>query len=106
VAKTKHKTETKKAAREGKISQVIGAVVDVEFPPGDQPELFEALEVKSADGRLIVLEVEGAIGDNIVRCIAMDATDGLRRGDPVHATGSAISAVSYTHLTLPTICSV
>ena len=91
MAKTKHKTETKKAAREGKISQVIGAVVDVEFPPGDQPELFEALEVKSADGRLIVLEVEGAIGDNIVRCIAMDATDGLRRGDPVHATGSAIS---------------
>src|SRR5256714_9940104 len=82
---------TKSKTREGKVSQVIGAVVDVEFPPGDQPELFEALEVKTGDGRTVVLEVEGAIGDNVVRCIAMDATDGFRRGDKVVATGAPIS---------------
>jgi F-type H+-transporting ATPase subunit beta len=70
---------------------VIGAGVDFEFPPGEQPELFEALEVKTGDGRIVVLEVEGAIGDNVVRTIAMDATDGFRRGDPAHATGGPIS---------------
>src|SRR5712664_1568200 len=92
MAKTKHapKAETKKTG-DGHVSQVIGAVVDVEFPPGEQPELFEALEVHTQDGRTVVLEVEGAIGDNTVRTIAMDARDGFRRGDPVHATGSPIS---------------
>src|SRR5438094_949537 len=82
---------TKSKTRDGKVSQVIGAVVDVEFPPGDQPELFEALEVSTQSGRVVVLEVEGAIGDNVVRCIAMDATDGFRRGDRVVATGAPIS---------------
>src|SRR3982074_2628140 len=93
MAKTKHapKADHKKAGKVGRVSQVIGAVVDVEFPPGEQPELFEALEVKSADGRLIVLEVEGAIGDNVVRCIAMAAAGGLLRRDPVHAPGASIS---------------
>src|SRR5437588_1374897 len=80
-----------KSARQGHISEVIGAVVDVEFEPGYQPELFEALRVKISDGRTVVLEVEGAIGDNVVRCIAMDATDGFRRGDKVTATGAPIS---------------
>src|SRR5438552_1551739 len=82
---------TKSKTGEGKVSQVIGAVVDVEFPPGEQPELFEALQVKVGDGRTVVLEVEGAIGDNVVRCIAMDATEGFRRGDKVIATGAPIS---------------
>src|ERR1700694_2558799 len=91
MAKTKAKPEKKKTERQGRISQVIGAVVDVEFEAGDQPELFEALEVKSADGRNVVLEVASDIGDNVVRCIGMDSTDGIRRGDPVHATGSPIS---------------
>src|SRR3979411_2924616 len=92
MAKTKHAPKPeKKTAKEGRVSQVIGAVVDVEFPPGEQPELFEALEVKTGDGRTVVLEVEGAIGDNVVRTIAMDATEGFRRGDPVKATGGPIS---------------
>src|SRR5947209_18391845 len=82
---------TKSKTGEGTVSQVIGAVVDVEFPPGEQPELFEALQVKVGDGRTVVLEVEGAIGDNVVRCIAMDATEGFRRGDKVIATGALIS---------------
>ena len=90
--KPKSKAEIKGTpARQGQISEVIGAVVDVQFEPGDQPELFEALEVKTQDGRTVVLEVEGAIGDNVVRCIAMDATDGFRRGDKVAATGAPIS---------------
>src|SRR5438045_9784770 len=84
-------TKTKKKTRVGHVSQVIGAVVDVAFEPGDQPELFEALEVKVGDGRTVVLEVEGAIGENVVRCIAMDATDGFGRGDRVVATGARIS---------------
>ena len=83
--------QTKSKTQDGKVSQVIGAVVDVEFPAGQQPELFEALEVHTQAGRIVVLEVEGAIGDNVVRCIAMDATDGFRRGDRVVATGASIS---------------
>lgn len=75
----------------GRVTQVIGAVVDVEFPQGKQPELYEALEVHSGDERIVVLEVESAIGNNRVRCIAMDSTDGFRRGDPVVATGKPIS---------------
>jgi F-type H+-transporting ATPase subunit beta len=90
MATTKHISSDKRT-KDGHVSQVIGAVVDVQFPAGEQPELFEALEVTTADGRVVVLEVEGAIGDNVVRCIAMDATDGFRRGDPVKATGDPIS---------------
>ena len=90
MAKAKH-APSDKQTKDGHVSQVIGAVVDVQFPPGEQPELFEALEVKTGDGRIVVLEVEGAIGDNVVRTIAMDATDGFRRGDPVRATGGPIS---------------
>ena len=83
--------DTKKKTREGKVSQVIGAVVDVTFPPGDEPELFEALEVTTGQGKRVVLEVSSAIGNNVVRCIAMDSTDGFRRGDKVVATGGPIS---------------
>src|SRR5919109_3022840 len=96
MAKTKPKAETKretkkKGERSGRITQVIGAVVDVEFEPGDQPELFEALEVKRPDGKVVVLEVESDIGDNVVRCVAMDSTDGFHRGDRAVATGAPIS---------------
>jgi len=74
----------------GKISQVIGAVVDVEFPPGKLPNLMEALVVTTQDGRQVVLEVQQETGDNTVRCLAMDSTDGFRRGDAVRATGQPI----------------
>jgi F-type H+-transporting ATPase subunit beta len=84
-------SDTKKKTREGKVSQVIGAVVDVAFPAGEQPELFEALEVHTGQNKVVVLEVASAIGNNIVRCIAMDSTDGFRRGDKVVATGGPIS---------------
>src|SRR5918911_3840942 len=74
---------------EGRIQQIIGAVVDVEFTSGQLPEIFDALEVER-DGQRVVLEVEQAIGDNAVRCISMQGTDGLRRGDRVQATGGPI----------------
>lgn len=73
----------------GTITQVIGPVVDVKFE-GELPELLNALHVKRSDGNL-TLEVEQHIGFNTVRTIAMDSTDGLRRGQEVINTGSPIS---------------
>ena len=72
----------------GKITQVIGAVVDVKFD-GELPEILSALECKNAENRL-VLEVAQHLGESSVRTIAMDATEGLKRGDEVVATGSPI----------------
>jgi F-type H+-transporting ATPase subunit beta len=79
---------------QGKVTQVLGPVVDVEFPPGDLPEIFTALRVSNAslgkeEGNL-VLEVAQHLGENTVRTIAMDSTDGLARGMPVRNTGSPI----------------
>ena len=72
----------------GKITQIIGAVVDVKFE-GELPEILSALECKNGDNRL-VLEVAQHLGESSVRTIAMDATEGLKRGDKVTATGSPI----------------
>jgi F-type H+-transporting ATPase subunit beta len=73
----------------GKITQIIGAVVDVNFE-GDLPEIYTALEANNAGNKLI-LEVAQHLGENDVRTIAMDATEGLKRGDEVVNTGSPIS---------------
>ena len=72
----------------GKITQIIGAVVDVKFD-GELPEILSALECKNGDNRL-VLEVAQHLGESSVRTIAMDATEGLKRGDEVTATGAPI----------------
>ena len=72
----------------GIITQVIGAVVDVKFD-GDLPNILTALECKNGDNRL-VLEVAQHLGESTVRTIAMDATEGLKRGDEVTATGAPI----------------
>ena len=76
-------------SQNGKITQIIGAVVDVNFE-GDLPEIYTALEAKNA-GNKLVLEVAQHLGENDVRTIAMDATEGLKRGDVVVNTGSPIS---------------
>ena len=80
----------------GKISQVIGAVIDVEFEPGKLPEIYHALRVTNPaiDGREnnLVLEVAQHLGENSVRTIAMDSTDGLKRGQVVIDTGKQICA--------------
>ena len=64
----------------GRVVQILGGVVDVEFPGEDIPELFEAIEVERPGKEPLVLEVQKHIGDNWVRTVAMDATDGLQRG--------------------------
>ncbi len=74
----------------GRITQIQGGVVDVEFPTGELPDLFEALEIPQSNGDPQVLEVQKHLGDNWVRCVAMDTTDGLQRGVDVHATGAPI----------------
>jgi F-type H+-transporting ATPase subunit beta len=74
----------------GKIKQIIGAVVDVQFD-GDLPEIYNALELKRPNGDKLVLEVEQHLGEDSVRCIAMDGTEGLVRGLEVIDTGIAIA---------------
>ncbi len=73
----------------GRISQVIGAVVDVAFPQGSLPAILSALETDN-NGNRLVLEVAQHLGENTVRTIAMDATEGLTRGQTVTDTGSQI----------------
>ncbi len=75
--------------KKGKITQIIGAVVDVNFE-SDLPEIYTALEVNGS-GKKLILEVAQHLGENDVRTIAMDATEGLKRGDEVVNTGSPIS---------------
>ena len=83
-------------AEGGKVSQVIGPVVDVEFPPGKLPAIYTALRVSnpsiSDQKDNLVLEVAQHLGENMVRAIAMDGTDGLVRGMSVSNTGAPISA--------------
>ncbi len=79
----------------GHISQVIGPVVDVFFDGADAemklPAIHEALEVKRRDGRTLIIEVQQHIGENTVRTVAMDSTDGLQRGMKVRPTGAPIT---------------
>jgi F-type H+-transporting ATPase subunit beta len=72
----------------GKVAEIIGAVVDVEFPRGAVPKIYDALHVEKQN---LVLEVQQQLGDGIVRTIAMGVTDGLQRGWPVTNTGKPIS---------------
>ena len=72
----------------GKITQIIGAVIDVEFPRESIPKVYEALKLVDAD---ITLEVQQQLGDGVVRTIAMGASEGLKRGLAVQSTGAPIS---------------
>ncbi|MCL6510241.1 MAG: F0F1 ATP synthase subunit beta [Anaerolineae bacterium] len=73
----------------GKVIAIRGGVVDVKFPPEHLPEIYDALEIERPEGRL-VLEVQQHLGNDVVRSVAMDTTDGLRRGETVRATGGPI----------------
>ena len=75
----------------GKIVKVIGAVVDVEFSGNNSPRVYDALKVTSDESSSLVLEVQQQLGGNIVRCIAMGTSDGLRRSLTVENTGSPIT---------------
>ena len=91
---TAKKTTTKKAANapagaKGKVTQVMGAVVDVQFEEGQVPAILNALNTDN-NGKNLVLEVAQHLGENVIRTIAMDMTDGLTRGQDVVDTGDAI----------------
>ncbi len=76
---------------EGKVIQIIGPVVDIEFPPGQLPTLYNAVHVEAGDGKgRLVLEVAQHLGDNVVRAVAMAPTDGLVRGQEATDTGQPI----------------
>ena len=77
--------------KNGKITQVIGAVLDVKFEQDCLPDINEALKIPTRSGGTLVVEVARHLGDDIVRCVAMGSTDGLVRGMDVIATGSPIS---------------
>src|ERR1700682_5068425 len=77
----------------GKIKQIIGAVVDVQFQ-GKLPEIYNALELKKSNGETLVLEVQQHLGEDSVRCIAMDGTEGLPRARRVPDTGGAITMLT------------
>jgi F-type H+-transporting ATPase subunit beta len=74
----------------GKVAQVIGTVVDVEFPPDELPALYNAIEV-TTDGGKLVLEAQEHVGNNWVRCLALSPTDGLERGVEAIDTGAALA---------------
>ena len=74
----------------GRVVQIQGSVVDVEFPAGDLPEIYEAVEVDLSDSRRIILEVEKHLGNNWVRCVSMDTTDGMQRDLPARRTHNPI----------------
>ncbi len=75
---------------QGRVVQILGGVVDVEFPPEQLPKIYDAIEVPRANLPPLVLEVEKHLGNNWVRTVGMDATDGLQRGAPAYATGAPI----------------
>ena len=75
----------------GKISQIMGAVVDVTFEDGQLPEILNALEINQNGDGTLILETAQHLGDGVVRTVAMDSTDGLVRGFPVEDSGEPIS---------------
>ena len=76
----------------GKLVQVTGPVVDIAFEPGNLPSILNAIEIPlRGGGDPLVVEVAQHLGNNLVRCVAMDSTDGLVRGDAANDTGQPIS---------------
>ncbi len=74
----------------GRVVQVIGVVVDIEFPPEELPEIYNGVRIEM-DGRTLIAEVEQHLGEDRVRCVAMGSTDGLKRGTPAYDTGQPIA---------------
>lgn len=75
----------------GKITQVIGAVLDIKFAEGSLPEINEAIRIERGENEKLIVEVAQHLGDDTVRCIAMGPTDGLVRGMDAIATGAPIT---------------
>ncbi len=81
----------------GKITQIIGAVLDIKFTEGKLPSINEAIRITRKNGEVLVVEVSQHLGDDVVRCIAMGPTDGLIRGMDAEATGAPISVPVGEH---------
>ena len=79
------------AAAEGHVVQIIGTVLDIEFPPGQLPQINNAVNIIRDDGSILVTEVQQHLGNNWVRVLAMDSTDGLRRDTKAVDTGDSIT---------------
>jgi len=75
----------------GKVVQVVGTVVDLEFPSGELPALFNSLEITREGGEKVVLEVQEHLGNNWVRCLSMSPTEGLARGEEAVDSGASLS---------------
>jgi F-type H+-transporting ATPase subunit beta len=75
----------------GKVKQIIGPVVDIEFPAGQLPDIYNAVKIKNDDQINITLETMQHLGNNTVRCVALSSTDGLQRGMTAEDTGNPIS---------------
>ncbi|MGN0481303.1 MAG: F0F1 ATP synthase subunit beta, partial [Lachnospiraceae bacterium] len=75
----------------GKITQIVGAVLDIKFSDGNLPEINTAIKIATKDGGQLTVEVSQHLGDDVVRCIAMGPTDGLVRGMEAVSTGAPIS---------------
>ena len=76
---------------QGKVLEVVGARVDLDFSGAELPDILNAVEVDRADGTKLVLEVQQHLGENRVRCVSMDTTDGIVRGTPAQDTGGPIT---------------
>src|SRR2546421_6769708 len=87
---TKEATK-QKATDAGRIMQIIGPVLDVQFEEGHLPQIYDALVVKREDGTDVIAEVQQHLGNNWVRAVSMAATDGLRRGMKAVATGGPLT---------------
>ena len=74
----------------GKVTQVIGTVVDIEFPPDELPALYNAIEIPGEGGKIVV-EVQGHLGNNRAQCLALSPTDGLGRGAEAIDTGAPLT---------------
>ena len=74
----------------GFVTQIIGPVLDIQFPPGQLPKIYNAIEVSLPDSTLVICEVQQLLGDNQIRAIAMRSTDGMKRGTTAVDTGTAI----------------
>src|SRR5688500_19855993 len=91
AVETKAPARSAKKSSTGRIVQIIGPVLDVQFEEGHLPEIYQALSVKRDDGTLVIAEVQQHLGNSWVRAVAMSSTDGLRRGMEAIDTGASIT---------------
>ena len=84
-------TKTARGGATGRVVQITGPVVDIEFPAGELPAIYNAVEIEREGQASLVCEVQQHLGNNWVRSVAMTTTDGLARGVEVRNTGAPIS---------------